>query len=123
MAVTLLIVDLRVPDVAHLQSGHGLRRAIPQMGGFAYSFAAVGLFWLSDEITEADQELHQLVHQVAPALLALPGVGPEVAGQVLISAGDNLDRIKSEALRAPLRHRPNPGQQRTHPPTPAQSWQ
>jgi hypothetical protein len=30
-------------------------------------------------------------------LLALPGVGPEVAGQVLISAGDNFDRIKSEA--------------------------
>ena len=37
-----------------------------------------------------------------PALLALPGVGPEVAGQVLISAGDNLDRIKSEAAFAHL---------------------
>jgi transposase len=57
---------------------------------------------LSEEIAEADQELHQLVHQVAPALLALPGVGPEVAGQVLISAGDNLDRIKSEAAFAHL---------------------
>jgi transposase len=57
---------------------------------------------LSGEITEADQELHQLVHQTAPALLALPGVGPEVAGQVLISAGDNFDRIKSEAAFAHL---------------------
>ena len=57
---------------------------------------------LSEEITEADQELQQLVHQVAPALLALPGVGPEVAGQVLISAGDNFDRIKSEAAFAHL---------------------
>lgn len=57
---------------------------------------------LSEEIAEADQELHQLVHQIAPALLALPGVGPEVAGQVLISAGDNLDRIKSEAAFAHL---------------------
>jgi len=57
---------------------------------------------LSEEIAEADQELHQLVHQVAPALLALPGVGPEVAGQVLISAGDNFDRIKSEAAFAHL---------------------
>jgi transposase len=37
-----------------------------------------------------------------PALLALPGVGPEVAGQVLISAGDNFDRIKSEAAFAHL---------------------
>jgi transposase len=35
-------------------------------------------------------------------LLALPGVGPEVAGQVLISAGDNFDRIKSEAAFAHL---------------------
>jgi transposase len=57
---------------------------------------------LSEEIAEADQELHQLLHQVAPALLALPGVGPEVAGQVLISAGDNLDRITSEAAFAHL---------------------
>src|SRR5215204_2255876 len=57
---------------------------------------------LSEEIAEADHELDQLVHQVAPALLALPGVGPEVAGQMLISAGDNLDRIKSEAAFAHL---------------------
>ena len=47
IAVTLLIVDLRVPDVLHVQSGRELRNAIPQMGGFAYSFAAVGLFWLA----------------------------------------------------------------------------
>ena len=42
---------------------------------------------LTEEITEADRELHQLVRDVAPVLLDLPGVGPEVAGQVLISIG------------------------------------
>jgi uncharacterized membrane protein len=47
IAITLLIVDLRVPDVAQLQSGRQLRHAIPQIGGFAYSFAAIGLFWLA----------------------------------------------------------------------------
>jgi len=47
IAVTLLIVDLRVPDIPHLQSGRQVRHTIPQMGGFAYSFAAVGLFWLA----------------------------------------------------------------------------
>jgi transposase len=57
---------------------------------------------LSKEITEADRELHQLVRDVAPALLDLPGVGPEVAGQVLISIGDNADRLKSEAASAHL---------------------
>ena len=31
IAITLLIVDLRVPDVAHLQSGRQLRHAIPQV--------------------------------------------------------------------------------------------
>jgi hypothetical protein len=35
IAITLLIVDLRVPDVPHLQSGQLLRDAIPQIGGFA----------------------------------------------------------------------------------------
>ena len=57
---------------------------------------------LSAEITEADRELHQLVRDVAPALLDLPGVGSEVAGQVLISIGDNADRLKSEAAFAHL---------------------
>jgi len=55
-----------------------------------------------EEITEADRELHQLVRDVAPALLDLPGVGSEVAGQVLISIGDNADRLKSEAAFAHL---------------------
>lgn len=58
---------------------------------------------LSEEITEANHELDQLVSQVAPTLLALPGVGREVAGQMLTSAGDNLDRITPEAAFAHLR--------------------
>jgi Endosomal/lysosomal potassium channel TMEM175 len=33
IAITLLIVDLRVPDVAHLQSGRQLRHAIPRSAG------------------------------------------------------------------------------------------
>jgi transposase len=57
---------------------------------------------LSEEIAEADHELNQLVHDVAPGLHALPGVGPEVAGQLLTSAGDNPERIRSEAAFAHL---------------------
>jgi len=57
---------------------------------------------LSEEIDEASQDLHQLVRQAAPTLLALPGVGPEVAGQILTSAGDNPERLKSEAAFAHL---------------------
>lgn len=57
---------------------------------------------LSEEISEADHDITQLVGEVAPDLLALNGVGPEVAGQLLTSAGDNPDRITSEAAFAHL---------------------
>jgi transposase len=57
---------------------------------------------LSEEISEADHDIAQLVGDVAPDLLALRGVGPEVAGQLLTSAGDNPDRITSEAAFAHL---------------------
>ena len=52
-------------------------------------------------ISDADRQIAQLVGQVAPELDLL-GVGPEVAGQLLTSAGDNPDRITSEAAFALL---------------------
>ncbi len=57
---------------------------------------------LSEEIAEADRELRALVAQAAPRLLALPGVGVEVAGQLLTSAGDNPDRLRTESAFAQL---------------------
>jgi len=47
IAITLLVVDLRVPDVPGLQSGEQLRKVLPQIGGFALSFAVIGLFWIA----------------------------------------------------------------------------
>jgi uncharacterized membrane protein len=47
IAITLLIVDLQVPDVAHLDAGEHLRDTLPQIGGFALSFAVIGLFWIA----------------------------------------------------------------------------
>jgi len=44
--ITLLIVDLQVPEVAHVESGRQLRDALPRIGGFALSFAVIGLFWM-----------------------------------------------------------------------------
>ncbi|MEJ5869357.1 IS110 family transposase [Pseudokineococcus sp. 5B2Z-1] len=58
--------------------------------------------YLSEEITEADAELRALVTAAAPGLLARPGVGPEVAGQLLTTLGDNPDRLRSEAAFAHL---------------------
>jgi hypothetical protein len=43
IAITLLIVDLQVPDVPNLQSGTQLWESIPRMAGFALSAPAVFL--------------------------------------------------------------------------------
>ncbi|WP_373433661.1 transposase [Streptomyces sp. CS113] len=40
--------------------------------------------------------------RAAPSLVALPGVGIETAGQLLITAGDYPDRLRSEAAFAHL---------------------
>ena len=57
---------------------------------------------LNAEIAEADRELAPLVTAAASRLVALLGVGPEVAGQLLVTAGDNPDRLHSEAAFAHL---------------------
>ncbi|HSA50130.1 MAG TPA: IS110 family transposase [Yinghuangia sp.] len=58
--------------------------------------------YLTEEIAEADAELKPLVAQTAPDLVALPGVGTETAAQLLITAGDNPNRLRSEASFAHL---------------------
>jgi transposase len=57
---------------------------------------------LTSEIAEVDRELHQLLTTVAPHTLALHGVGVEVTGQLLVTAGDNPDRLHHEAAFARL---------------------
>ncbi|MFB7477276.1 IS110 family transposase [Kitasatospora sp. NPDC056184] len=57
---------------------------------------------MDEEITELDAEIGPLVKRAAPALLELFGVGPETAGQLLASAGDNPERMRSEAAFAHL---------------------
>lgn len=57
---------------------------------------------LTQEIAEADAELGPLVAQAAPSLVDLIGVGTETAAQLLITAGDNPDRLRSEASFANL---------------------
>ncbi|BCJ51548.1 IS110 family transposase [Actinoplanes sp. NBRC 14428] len=57
---------------------------------------------LSVEITDLDELLEPLVAAINPGLLAANGVGAEVAGQLLVSAGQNHDRLTSEAAFAML---------------------
>jgi len=57
---------------------------------------------LSEEIAELDIQLARLVAEVAPELVALPGVGTDHAATLLVAVGDNPKRLKSEASFASL---------------------
>ncbi|MEW5630100.1 IS110 family transposase [Streptomyces hydrogenans] len=57
---------------------------------------------LTEEIDEVDEHLSVLTAAAAPELVALFGVGTETAGQLLVTAGDNPERLRSEAAFAAL---------------------
>src|SRR4029453_18427660 len=52
---------------------------------------------LNAEITTLDTELDRLVAKAAPGLVPLFGIGPDSAGALLVAAGDNPDRLRSDA--------------------------
>jgi transposase len=78
---------------------------------------------LNDEIAELDRLIAPLVQELAPNLLEREGVGIENAGELLVCAGDNPERLRSDAGFSMLcgaspipassgktvRHRLNPG--------------
>jgi transposase len=57
---------------------------------------------LDTEIKALNRQLQALVTLAAPELVGLFGVGVELAGQFLMTAGDNTDRIRNEAAFAKL---------------------
>ncbi|MFF0284446.1 transposase [Rhodococcus aetherivorans] len=79
-------------------SGHGpeqtLRRSLKRL--------AVRHQQHTSDIDEIDTRLGELVAQINPALLQLPGVGALVAGQLLVACGDNPERLTSEQQFAAL---------------------
>ena len=57
---------------------------------------------LEDEIAELDARITPLLQATAPELLAVHGVGIDTAAALLAAAGDNPDRLRSEAAWAHL---------------------
>lgn len=57
---------------------------------------------LSEEIASLEAELGRLVVQAAPELVAAKGIGTETAAVLLMAAGDNPERLRSEAAFAHL---------------------
>jgi transposase len=58
--------------------------------------------YLAEEIDRVEAQLVPLLTERAPALLAIPGVGPDTAAILLITAGDHPERLRSEAAWAHL---------------------
>jgi transposase len=98
-----------------------------QAAKFALRSLARRVADLDEEIDQLDQELRTLVRQAAPRTTELLGVGIQHAGQLLVTAGENIERLRSEAAFAHLcaaapisassgltqRHRLNPGGDRS----------
>ena len=57
---------------------------------------------LDEEIKALNRQLQHLVAIAAPDLVDMFGVGVELAGQFLTTAGDNTDRLRNEAAFAKL---------------------
>ena len=57
---------------------------------------------LNEEVQQLETELDRLTRAAAPALVNAFGVGPDTASSLLIAAGSNPDRLRSEASFAAL---------------------
>ncbi len=78
------------PDPIELQTRFALRELARRIG------------FLDDQTQRIETRLADLVAVHAPALLGLFGVGPHAAAQLLVAAGDNPQRLRSEAAFAKL---------------------
>ena len=58
--------------------------------------------FLTDQADDLERQLRELTHQANPHLLSLRGVGPTTAAQLLVTAGGNPERLRSEASFAAL---------------------
>jgi len=52
---------------------------------------------LEAEVKALDGEIGPLIATIAPELIAVFGVGPDTAGALLVAAGENPDRLRSDA--------------------------
>ena len=77
-------------DVARRATRHALRELAQRIG------------LLNDQAKRTEAELDVLTDQAAPALRDLVGVGIHTAARLLVTAGDNPERLHSEAAFAHL---------------------
>src|SRR5918995_3498792 len=96
--------DLNVYRLLERTAGYrpGQRRDVMSLTKRTLRMLARRAQALETEVAELDAILKLLVAQTAPALVARPGVGTECASVLLVTAGDNPQRLRNEATFAPL---------------------
>lgn len=83
------------PDQSRLhEPHHAVRQALRTLARRIHALDA--------EIAQADRALTALVERATPTLLAMPQVGIQTCAQMVITAGENLERMDSEARFAKL---------------------
>lgn len=69
---------------------------------FALRSVARRYIALVEEIADLDEQIGRLVERASPSLVELDGVGSDTAATLLVVAGDNPERLRSEAAFAHL---------------------
>ncbi|MET9354147.1 transposase [Streptomyces sp. NPDC006617] len=87
---------------ARLPDGGGDEDAATQATHMTPRMLAERIEQLTAQINELDQRLTRLVEHHAPQLLEPVGIGPDSAVTLLITMGDNPERLKTEASFAAL---------------------
>jgi hypothetical protein len=95
-----------LPKVALIERCAGLRPGpiTSPLAATKHALRGLARRWqrLQVEIKEHERLLATLTESVAPAMVAAFGIGPDTAAEMLIVAGDNVDRIHSEPAWAKL---------------------
>jgi len=80
----------------------GSKRDIVSLTKFTLRMLARRAITLQEEIDEIDAILKPLVIETAPQLVGALGVGTDAASALLVTAGDNSERLRDEAAFAHL---------------------
>ena len=96
--------DLSVPQLLQLTGAfrHTGRTDVMTATKLSLRTLARRALSLEAEVKDIDRMLKTLVAETAPALYAIDGVGTDVGSALLVAAGDNPERLKSEATFAKL---------------------
>lgn len=87
---------------ARFRPSAGELRSPSQAAKFALRSIAQRIETLDREIASLDRELEQVVRAAAPRTTQLLGISTGHAGQLLVTAGQNIDRLRGEGSYAAL---------------------